>query len=173
MFGFKSRSKDAETKSAEDTSQVFVAPGTEISYKATLIEKYRHDHQNLQTLFNEVLKAVQLAESKTFLLRLRDLQIALRKHLLDEELNLYIYLRHCYAHEKLKQELINKFKRRSKKVGLEIFGFIAKLSSEGYSISYDEAFIAELLAMGNMLEQLLEAEETHLYPIYKRPMTSG
>ena len=169
MFGFKDRDKGRRKISDEDTTQSLVAPGTEITYKPTLIEKYRQDHKNLQTIFNETLTAVQLADSKNLLERLRDLQIALRKHLLDEELNLYIYLRHCYAQDKPKQELINKFKRHSKKVGVETFGFISKLSGEGYSISYDDAFFAELLEIGNKLDKLLEAEQAHLYPIYRRP----
>jgi len=170
MFGFKDRGKGTQQDSEENDSKVLVAPGTEISYKPTLIEKYKQDHQALQEIFDEILNAVQEADSKTFLVRLRDLQIALRRHLLDEELNLYIYLRHCYVGDKLKQEMINKFKRRSKKVGTDVFSFISKLSEEGYVISYNEDFISELVAIGNLLQGLLETEESVLYPIYRKPL---
>ena len=122
MFGFKNRDRDGKSKEMGDTTQVLVAPGTEITYKADLIEKYQQDHQAILSIFNEVLSAVQLADTPAMLERLRDLQIALRKHLLDEELNLYIYLRHCYSHDRDKQEIINKFKRRSKKIGVETIG---------------------------------------------------
>lgn len=169
MFGFKNRDKDARKKSDEDATQQLVAPGTEITYKSTLIEKYQQDHQALQNLFNDTLTALQQTDNQALLQKLRDLQVALRKHLLDEELNLYIYLRHCYTHDKAKQELINKFKRRSKKVGVEIFGFISKVSTESLEVSNDETFITELLGVGNMLENLIEAEEAHLYPIYRQP----
>jgi len=169
MFGFKDRDKDNQKKSGDESTQALVAPGTEISYKPSLIDKYGQDHENILAIFNESLSAVQNADSKNLLVKLRDLQIALRKHLLDEELNLYIYLRHCYTHDKPKQEVINKFKRRSKKVGTETFGFISKLSAEGYSINYDDKFFSELLGIGNMLEHLMQAEENLLYPIYKRP----
>ena len=169
MFGFKGRDKDGQKKTDDDITQQIVAPGTEISYKPTLIEKYHQDHKNIISLFNDALSAVQQTDSKSLLEKLRDLQIALRKHLLDEELNLYIYLRHCYSNDKLKQDLINKFKRRSKKVGIETFTFISKLSEEGYSINYDDTFFAELLGIGNMLENLMDAEQTHLYTIYSKP----
>lgn len=170
MFGFKDRGRDGKKKSNDDTTEILVAPGTEISYKPDLINKYQQDHRNILSIFNESLTAVQQADSKSLLERLRDLQIALRKHLLDEELNLYIYLRHCYTHDRQKQEVINKFKRRSKRVGTETFGFISKLSGEDYSINYDETFFNELLGIGNMLENLLETEESHLYPIYRKPL---
>ena len=171
MFGFKDRNRDAHKKSADESTQLLVAPGTEISYKSSLINKYVDDHSKIKVLFNEALTAVQQADSKQLLKKLHDIQIALRKHLLDEELNLYIYLRHCYTGDKHHQELINKFKRRSKKVGTEVFGFISKISQPENTIEYDEAFLTELLAIGNMLETLLESEEKHLYTIYRSPFS--
>lgn len=169
MFRFKDKGGDARKKPGDESTQLLVAPGTEITYKPELIGKYQQDHSNLQELFNEVLAALQLQDSGQFVRKLRDLQIGLRRHLLDEELNLYIYLRHCYTQDKLRQELINQFKRRSKKVGVETFAYIGKVTEEGYNITTSELFLSELLAVGNMLDNLLEAEETHLYPIYKRP----
>jgi len=173
MFGFKDRDKDANKKSSDESTQILVAPGTEITFKADLIDKYKQDHQHIISIFNNVLTAVQQEDSIAMLDRLRNLQIALRKHLLDEELNLYIYLRHCYKDDRPKQDIINKFKRRSKKVGVETFGFIGKLSEEGYSIKYDETFFNELLEIGNALEDLLETEEKHLYTIYRKPFITA
>lgn len=169
MFGFKDRDKDARGKSEADSTQILVAPGTEITYKASLIDKYHDEHRNLQRLFNDALSALQLADHTAMLKKLRELKIALRRHLLDEELSLYIYLRHCYGQDKPRQELITKFKKRSKKVGMETFGFINKVEEEEFEITRDDPFISEFLGIGNMLETLIESEEAHLYPIYKRP----
>lgn len=169
MFGFKNRGKDDQKNFDDDTQQLPVAPGTEITYKDSLIVKYQQEHQHLQSLFNDALGALQQVDNPALVKKLRELQIALRRHLLDEELNFYIYLRHCYGQDKAKQELITKFKKLSKRVGMETFEFIGKVSAEAFQISSDESFVAELLEVGNKLQSLLEAEEHLLYPIYKKP----
>ena len=172
MFSFldrdKGRQKKAREKHGRDESAV--ASGTEITYKKSLISKYHEEHENLLLLFGQALSAYQQARDGEFLAHLRDLHIALRKHLLDEELNLYIYLRHCYRNDKNKQELITRFKKSSKKTSVATFTYIKQLTEEAEMISRDEAFISQLLQIGNMLETLLAAEEQHLYPIYKKPV---
>ncbi len=169
MFGFKNRGKDGQQKIDDDTQQLLVAPGTEITYKDSLIVKYQQEHRHLQNLFNNALTALQQADGPVLKKQLRDLQVALRRHLLDEELNFYIYLRHCYNDDKAKQDLITKFKKLSKRVGLETFEFIGKVSADEFQPSNDESFVSELLGVGNKLESLFEAEEHLLYPIYKKP----
>lgn len=171
MFTFRNKAKGASENTDDDTEQIHVAPGTEIAYKKSLIEKYRREHCELQGLFTKALTAWQLGDDPALLQKLRDLQIGLRRHLLDEEVNLYIYLRHDYSHDKVKQELITKFKSCSKKTGLAAFGFIRKVTQEKSNVPHDEAFLSELLEIGNMLETLIEAEEAQLYPIYRRPAT--
>lgn len=172
MFSFLDRDKERRQKSSEnDEKEVYaVAPGTEITYKKSLISKYREEHENLQHLFNMALTAYQQSRDDEFRDHLRDLQIALRKHLLDEELNLYVYLRHCYSHDKKNQELITRFKKSSKKTGVTTFSFIKQFTQEGDEVTRDEEFVTQLLQIGNMLETLMAAEEQHLYPIYKMPM---
>jgi len=171
MFSFLDKDKDGLKKASksDDTEGRLVAPGTEISYKKSLINKYTDEHQNLQRLFELALAAYQQAKDEIFLLHLRELQIALRKHLLDEELNLYIYLRHCYRQDKDKQELITAFKKGSKKTGVKTFAYIRQYTEEGGEISRDEAFLSDLLEIGNTLGDLIISEEHYLYPIYQKP----
>jgi len=171
MFSFMGRDKDRQKKnSAEDEKdESLVAPGTEIKYKKLLVSQYLDEHDNLTHLFSQALSAYQQMRDDDFLQHLRDLNIGLRKHLLDEELNLYIYLRHCYTHDKKKQEIITRFKKSSKKAGVTTFAYIKQFTEQDESISRDEAFICRLLEIGNMLESLMHAEEQHLYPIYTRP----
>ena len=171
MFSFLDRDKRRRqnANASDDKDEGLVAPGTQITYKKSLISKYQAEHETLQRLFGKALTAYQQARDEEFLAHLHDLQIAFRMHLLDEELNLYIYLRHCYGHDKRHQELITRFKKSSKKTGVTTFAYIKQLTEEGGLISRDETFIAQLLQIGNTLETLIAAEEQHLYPIYKKP----
>lgn len=173
MFSFmdKDKGRQKKTSDEDDQDELLVAPGTEITYKKSLIGKYHGEHENLLRLFGLVLSAYQQAQDDAFLSHLRELQMAFRKHLLDEELNLYIYLRHCYRYDKKKLELITRFKKSSKKTGITTFAYIKGLTDEHEKISRDEAFLANLLEIGNMLETLNAAEEQHLYPIYQKPVT--
>lgn len=172
MFRFLDKKKEQHNIAGNDEHESLVAPGTEITYKKSLIRKYHEEHTQLQTFFERALTAYQLGKDEEFLNHLRNLQIALRKHLLDEELNLYIYLRHCYRNDKQKQDLITRFKKSSKKTGLTTFDFIKQLTEEGEAISRDESFLNRFLDIGNILETLLTAEEAHLYPIYRMPARS-
>lgn len=169
MFSFLDRGKTRRQKETDNDVPV-VAPGTEITYKKLLISKYYDEHKNLQKLFTLSLTAYQQARDDEFLASLRELNVALRQHLLDEELNLYIYLRHCYSHDKNNLELITRFKKNSKKTGVAAFAYIKQFTEDGGAIFRDEESIAQLLQIGNMLETLMSAEEQHLYPIYKKPV---
>lgn len=175
MFSFLDKGKGRRQKTIDndERDEIVVAPGTEITYKKSLISEYHKEHENLQQLFNTALTAYQHARDDEFLTNLHDLQISLRKHLLDEELNLYVYLRHCYSYDKNKQELITRFKKSSKRTGVTTFSYIKQFTEEGNTITRDEEFISQLLQIGNMLETLMAAEEHHLYPIYKKPVKTG
>ncbi len=171
MFSFMGQSGARRKKitDKEDKDLSVVAPGTEITYKKTLISKYHDEHESLRQLFGMALTTYQQANDEVFLSHLHDLQIALRRHLLDEELNLYVYLRHCYSHDKKKLEFIARFKKNSKKNSVEILSYIKQFTEEGKKIVKDEPFILRFLKIGNMLEILFAAEEQHLYPVYKMP----
>lgn len=171
MFSFldKDKGRRKTTTDSDDRGETVTAPGTEISYQKSLISKYREEHGAIQSFFNTALTAYQLGNDAEFLSRLRNLQIALRRHLLDEELNLYIYLRHCHRGDGKKQELITRFKKNSKNTATTTFSFIRQVTEEGAAISRDEVFLSRFLEIGNILETLMAAEEAHLYPIYRLP----
>ncbi len=169
MFHFFDRKKTCQKKVGDQDDKLMVAPGTEITYKEMLISQYHDEHENLRRLFDLALTAYQQTKDDTFRLHLYDLHIALRKHLLDEELNLYVYLRHCYLHDKNKQALIARFKKNSKKTGVKILSCVRKLSDEKEQIIRDNVFVSQLINIGNMQAALFAAEEQHLYPVYKTP----
>ena len=165
----KDRAKEKKVETKDTNSKITDSPASEITYSKTQITQYLSEHEKIRQLFAMALMAYQQNEDKAFLQHLRDLQMALRRHLLDEELNLYIYLRQCYKQNANKRELITRLKKNSKQTGLHIFSYIKTVSDLPLKIRREEADVSKLLQIGNMLEALFYAEEQHLYPIYKKP----
>ena len=112
MFGFLHREAN-QAKLATETkpTTAYVAPGTQIAYKHSLISEYSAEHKQLLTIFNDAVLAYEQGRDDEFVAILQDLKTGLRKHLLDEEMNLYIYLRHCYMDNNKYMEIIKKFKK--------------------------------------------------------------
>lgn len=141
-----------------------------LSYQHELISKYQQEHRKVLTLFGDALSAFQQGDGKALLRKLADLQLALRRHLLDEELNLYLYLRHGYAQDRDRLEIVNRFKANSKKTSQMAFDYIATMMGRADPLGRGESELTALLRIGNILETLLMAEEQHLYPLYKKSL---
>lgn len=145
------------------------APNTGIRYKEDLINKYKSEHQELLSLYgmiNDLYKAGSYAEASK---KLSEMRKALPAHILDEELNFYIYLTHCYHSEKDTQDIMMKQKKEVKVIGLSAIDFLKKYSDMGVNISDDPDFENEFAALGQTLTKRIIMEENELYPLYCAP----
>lgn len=164
MFGlFK------KTEGLPNASPSEVAPGTGITYKEDLIVKYRADHQHLFTLYKAASDAYKHKDFNEVVKQLNKIRHALRVHLLDEELNFYVYMLHCYSDNEHVLELITSYKRDMKKIGQAAFSFLKKYSSFDTDIATDDNFLNEFQMLGELLSQRISSEEIHLYPLYRQP----
>lgn len=160
--------EESDVVGAED---LHVAPGIKIRFKESLIDKFCVEHGNIRSLYNDALAAYQSSNDQEFLQLLESLQTELRNHLLDEALNMYVYLKHLYAKDAKKLKLISRFNRNLNKTGMTTFSFIRRFTEDGEAVSHDDDFLSQLLNVGNGLEVQLAAEERHLFPLYKRAET--
>ncbi|MDH5179682.1 MAG: hypothetical protein OEZ39_19525 [Gammaproteobacteria bacterium] len=149
-----------------------VAPGTGIRYKETLIEKYLTEHGNIRNLYHDVLSAYQSNNAPEFVRLLELLHNDLRSHLLDEALNMYIYLKHYYTRDEKKLDMIQRFNRNMKKSFKQVFTFIRRFTEEGEAVRHDPRLLLQLIEMGNSLEVQFSAEERHLFCLYQRPQAT-
>ncbi|MDH5648001.1 MAG: hemerythrin domain-containing protein [Candidatus Heimdallarchaeota archaeon] len=171
MFSFFKKDKDKQPGEEKQVNlaNTEVAPGTGITYKKDLIDRYKLDHQYLLTLYNAANDAFVQGEYSVVAVRLNEMREALRKHLLDEELNFYVYMLHCYSHDIEVTDIIVSYKKEMKQLGLTAFGFLKKCVDMGDTLSSDENFLREFKTVGQLLIKRISSEENQLYPLYRPP----
>lgn len=171
MFSLFKKDKDKQSNQEKLAKSVHaeVAPGTGITYKKDLIAKYKGDHQFLLTLYKSANDAYERGEYTEVTARLNEMREALRAHLLDEELNFYVYVLHCYSYDEEITSLISSYKKDMKQIGLAAFSFLKKYSAVGSVVSSDEKFINEFKTIGQLLVKRISSEENQLYPLYRQP----
>lgn len=148
---------------------VCVVPGTKLRYKKSLISKYCSEHRSILDRYHDAFSAYQAGDDLKFRQKLEALQIELSNHLIDEALNMYVYLKHYYAKDEKKLNLIRRFNRNVKKSGITVFSFVKRFTEAGEAIIHDQDFLAQLIQIGNSLEVHLAAEERYLFHLYRRP----
>lgn len=163
----KDKQQYQEFSDIAGVENAYVAPGTKIRYKKSLISKYCNEHRNILSTYHNALSAYQSRDNQELLRHLESLQSALRNHVLDEGLNMYVYLKHFYATDTKKLDLISRFNRNMKKSGMSTFSFIRRFTEDGEAVPHNHDFLSQLLQIGNSLEVQLAAEERHLYHLYR------
>lgn len=146
-----------------------VAPNTGITYKKNLISKYKTDHEQLLSLYGLINNLYQTRNYEEASKKLNEMRVALPAHILDEELNFYIYLKHCYHLDKDTQELMMKQRKDIKVIGLSAINFLKKYSKMGSGISDDPDFEKDFEELGQILTKRISMEENELYPLYCPP----
>lgn len=171
MFSLFKKGKDKQSSQEKPVNPAHaeVAPGTGITYKKDLIVKYKGDHQRLLTLYNAANDAYERGEYTEVAARLNEMREALRAHLLDEELNFYVYVLHCYSYDEEITSLISSYKKDMKQIGLAAFSFLKKYAAMGSAVSTDENFPGEFKTIGQLLVKRISSEENQLYPLYRQP----
>ncbi|WP_158527283.1 hemerythrin domain-containing protein [Pelagibaculum spongiae] len=169
MFGWFSKKKNKAPEQKPVAVEVkSVAPGTGISFKPDLIKKYSSDHQELLGLYGQVAEKLQQQEFSAIPALLKRLQDALRAHLLDENLNFYIYMQHCYKADEDNLELISEYRREMTDIGRTAFSFLKQYGEPGADVSSAE-FRSVFDQIGEVLTRRIDAEENYLYPLYRHP----
>ncbi len=150
-----------------DASSAPVAPGTSIHYHADLIGKLTSDHRALLDLFGRIKLAHgsgQLEEAAALLVRFRT---ALQDHLLVESVRLYVYLEHRMRDDPDSHRLIHDFRHEMDGIGKAAMAFLGKYARLAQDPQLNDSFGPELDAVGRVLVERIQREETVLYPLYE------
>ncbi|MDD3447675.1 MAG: hemerythrin domain-containing protein [Gammaproteobacteria bacterium] len=169
MFGFFRKQKTTGQGAAPGPEPVgpgATAPGTEIRYHPELIGQLIDDHHKLLEIHGGIRDLFSAGDYRAVSRRLDEFRVALQGHLLTENVRLYIYLERCLAGDEVNYDLIRGFRREMDGIGRTAMNFLRKYEAIGVDRELATAFSNDLDAVGAVLVERIQREESVLYPLY-------
>ena len=142
------------------------APGTHIGYSASLIAHLEADHVKLAEIFTAIDQSFKKGHLSVVVTYLEEFRTEIQAHLLTENVRLYIYLEHALAHDANSHALIHEFRQEMNNIGKAILNFLSKYRELDRQPHLSTSFGDDLMAVGKMLIEHLQREESTLYPLY-------
>jgi triphosphoribosyl-dephospho-CoA synthetase len=165
MFGSLFKRKDQD-KAKDDNAY---APGTEIPYDPSLIQRFKGHHLTLQKLLGDVQTEAEAGQYEDIAESLKTFQRVLQQHVLEENVRLYIYLTKCLADEPEDAEVAGEMKREMGEIGRKVTAFIRHYAEFGVDETNVNKFTKELDTIGSALQDRIHREEESLYTLYLPP----
>jgi len=165
MFDFLKKKTDAEP-SQSGQSQFAPAPGTEIRYSPDLIPQLKNDHAELLALYGKIQESYAAGNYEEVSRQLDEFRSMLQGHLLTENVRLYIYLDRMLGRDEMNSELIREFRREMDGIGRTAMNFLKKYEAIGVDKELAGAFKKDFDAIGAVLGQRIQREESTLYALY-------
>ena len=145
-------------------------PGTEIPYKPDLIRNLKNDHVELVALFTQVGACLERHDGKGLSENLAMFARKLRAHLLEENVCLYVYMKHVLKTEPDSLEIVISFQREMGEIGKMVNRFVTRYTaSQEWSAQRYLEFGEEYRAVGRALTTRIGSEEESLYSLYLPP----
>ncbi len=166
MFGLFKKSKPDPATAKASSEQYAPAPGTEIRYDPQLISGLKEDHQQLLALYGEIKASFDAGDYETVSTQLVHFRTALQGHLLTENVRLYIYLDRQMSRDEVNSDLIRGFRREMDGIGKTALNFLKKYEAIGVDTELATPFARDFAAIGKVLVERIEREESTLYPLY-------
>lgn len=142
------------------------APGTNIAYHPELIEQFEGDHQKLLQIFSAIGNTFNAGDLPATVQRLDEFRGAIQAHLLAENVRLYIYLEHALAQDAASHALIHEFRHEMDGIGKAVLAFLGKYRQLDTQADLAASFGDDLNAVGKVLVERIQREESTLYPLY-------
>ena len=144
-----------------------VAPGTQIHYESGLIEQLEKDHVVLLKLLQSVQHAFKQKNSKKTNKKLKKFKKVFLSHLIQENLKLYIYLKHSFEKRSDEHLKVKEFRREMRKISKYIIKFLDKNRDKVKNKKEREEFKKDLKRVYITLKSRLKREEKELFPLYQ------
>lgn len=165
--------KFSTSDEAASGAELVFAPNTSIPYRPTLIDDLKSDHQQLGSIFAELVAATNAGKRKETKKALDQFEGLLYEHLLKEKISFYIYLRGIFSRDEGTLELVNYFSREMDGIQREVMKFLRKYRESSLSPSELSEMSHELNGLGKALTNRIKREEAQLYPLYMPPSAVG
>jgi hypothetical protein len=171
-FLFGKKEPQSQAPSAPDPTAAPVptkqamAPGTNIGYHPDLVPQLEADHQKLLQIFTGIGSAFSNGDLAATVQRLDDFRGAIQAHLLTENVRLYIYMEHALAQDADSHALIHEFRLEMDGIGKAVLAFLGKYRQLETQPNLAASFGDDLSAVGKVLVERIQREESTLYPLY-------
>lgn len=169
LFGFLFGKKEEETRPSQQQSAArpgAMAPGTHIAYSPELVDELKQEHQQLIAVFQGIAEAFGEGDLAETCRRLETFRGGILAHLLKENVRFYIYLEHALAGDPTSHALMHQFRHEMDGIGKAVVAFLTKYSEMATKPELAASFGADLNAVGSVLVQRIQNEESNLYPLY-------
>lgn len=167
VFGklFGSSGKTAPDPTATPaTSQA----GHTISYDPVLMDTLLHDHTQLTVCYAHIGKLLQENKFGEIRGELINFKTRLQAHILSENVRFYTYLEQSLEGDRGNLETLHDFRREMNVIARGVMDFVRKYqTSAALSNQSRLDFTNDYSAVGKLLAQRLQREESSLYPLYQ------
>ena len=169
ILGKLFREKDAEPIN-EDPSIASAGAVTRrtIHYDPALMDSLRKEHELLAALFQRIGTLLKLNEIDEIRGELVNFKTRLEAHILTENVRFYTYLEQSLSDDMHNAELMRDFRREMNTIARSVVSFVKKYQSiNATAQQFRTEFTHDYHAVGELLTQRLEREESSLYPLYQ------
>ena len=136
-----------------------------IAHNPGLIPRYVGEHQELLTIFTQIVDASDAGQPKGIARNLELFKQKFLDHIMDENFHLYLYLRQILKPDDESHELMRIYQKEMAEIRRDVLRFVD--AHLGNDAEYGADFHSQLLSVGAALKRRIDAEEDKLYPLYR------
>lgn len=137
-------------------------------YDSSLIHSLKHDHHNLVEMFEQIGRLAEMGRFRELPATLVAFKTALESHVISENVRFYNYVENSLAGDDENLALIRSFRREMNTIAKGVVEFVKKYHRYDFDEGTRQAFLKEYAAVGGLLAQRIQREESNLYPLYQQ-----
>lgn len=138
-----------------------------IAYDAALVPALKRDHGDLVRLFTEIGDLAMERRYAAVPAMLTTFKTHFEGHLIAENVRFYNYVENSMQDDPENLMLIRSFRREMNTIARGVVDFVKKYQINHFDQRTHEAFLDDYRAVGALLAQRIEREESSLYPLYQ------
>ncbi|WP_460824045.1 hemerythrin domain-containing protein [Lysobacter olei] len=138
-----------------------------IAYDAALVPALKRDHGDLIKLYTEIGNLAMERRYGDVPARLTTFKTHFEGHLIAENVRFYNYVENSMQDDPENLQLIRSFRREMNSIARGVVDFVKKYQINHFDQRTHEAFLEDYRAVGALLAQRIEREESSLYPLYQ------
>ncbi|KRE92478.1 hypothetical protein ASG87_00750 [Frateuria sp. Soil773] len=158
------------SKTTDDTltvPSVPLSPVRTIGYDAGLVGSLKHDHAELVALYQRIGQLQQAGRYAEIRAELVNFKTRFEAHLLTENVRFYTYLEQSLTTDAHNAELMRDFRREMNTIARGVVDFVKRYQPVAFDDAQRAQFAEDYKAIGGLLSQRIEREESNLYPLYQ------
>ena len=138
-----------------------------ISYDPSLVDTLKRDHGDLVGQYQRLGQLQQLGRYNDIRGELVNFKTRFEAHILTENVRFYTYLEQSLMNDGHNAELMRDFRREMNTIARGVVTFVKKYQAAEFTVAEREQFDQDYQAVGGLLSQRIEREESSLYPLYR------